>query len=226
MMPLKKIIIVLAAIFCFNMNNASAQQETADIGLFVGGNIPITDYDQMNLFQSIYPSYSLFYRYNFNSRFAMRINATYGTTGTSGEFDSEPVSFQKNILDLGAFIEVNYLDFLLGVEKMKFSPYVYTGIGFMYFPTENGTYTFSPNLPIGVGVKYALFKQFGIGTEVCFRKTFSDDIDNLNNPHQQHGLTDVNDIFHNNDWIVYFGLTLNYKFYLGRKPCPAYESKY
>ncbi|MBN1926649.1 MAG: hypothetical protein JW798_12515 [Prolixibacteraceae bacterium] len=226
MMPLKKIVFLLAVFFSMQMNNAFAQQQTADIGLFGGGNIPITDYDQMNLLQSVYPAFSLFYRYNFNSRFALRINATYGTTGASGVFNSAPVSFQKNIMGLGAFIEVNYLDFLLGVEKMKFSPYVYTGVGFMYFPTATGAYSFSPNLPIGLGVKYALFKQFGIGADVSFRKTFSDDIDNLNNPHQQYGLTDVNDIFHNNDWIVYFGLTLNYKFYLGKKPCPAYESKY
>ena len=225
-MPLKKIVIGLVAYISLSTGNAFAQQQTADFGLFGGANIPITDYDQMDYLQSVYPAFSLYYRYNFNSRFSLRINATYGITGASGELNNEAQSFQKNIMGISAFVEVNYLDFILGVKKMKFSPFVYTGVGFMYFPKADGSFAFAPNLPIGAGVKYAITKQLGVGAEVSFRKSFSDDIDNLNNPHQEHGLIDVNDIFHNNDWIVYFGLTLNYKFYLGKKPCPAYESKY
>ncbi|HPR30887.1 MAG TPA: DUF6089 family protein [Prolixibacteraceae bacterium] len=203
---------------------AAAQQQTADIGLFGGGAIPITDYDQMNLFPSVQPNAALFYRYNFNSRFSLRINALYGLVGATGTFNDAPVAFQKGILDLGAFVEVNYLDFLLGVKKMKFSPFVYTGLGFMYFPDANGNYIVSPNIPIGIGAKYALGKNLGVGAEVSFRKSFSDAIDNMDNPHQMSGLQNVNDIFHNNDWVIYFGLSLHYKFYLGKKPCPAYES--
>jgi hypothetical protein len=221
-MPVKKLgILLLAIVFSGSM---FAQQQTADIGLFIGGGTPITDYDKTNLFQSLNIDYGIYYRYNFNSRFSLRFNAIYGSIGASGELTSFPVQFKKNVFDFDATIEINYLDFLIGVPTMKFSPFVFTGLGLAFYPDKNGKMTITPNIPIGIGAKYAFSKYFSVGAEASLHKLMDDGLDNLNNPYTTAGLIKVSDIAHNNDWISYFGLTLTYKFYWGTKACPAYNS--
>jgi len=202
-----------------------SQKQTADFGLFLGGAIPLSDYTKTNLFQSVHFDFGGFYRYNYNSRFSLRFNALYGTVGATGELDGVPQPpFKKNVFDFDAIMEVNYLDFMMGVKEMKFSPYVYTGLGMTYYPGPNGSAVITPNIPIGVGVKYALGKYFGVGAEASLHKLFNDGLDNLDNPYEKDGLVKVNDIWHNNDWICYFGLTLTYRFYRGKKACPAYNT--
>jgi len=221
-MPVKKLglLFLIITLGC----RLYSQQQTADLGLFVGGAIPITDYDNAKLFKSINFDYGIYYRYNFNSRFSLRINALYGTIGSAGELNSFPLQFKKNVFDLGAMIEVNYLDFLIGVPTMKFSPFVFTGIGLTFYPDKNGIMTITPNIPIGIGAKYAFNKYFSVGAEASLHKLMDDGLDNLDNPYTSDGLIKVSDIAHNNDWISYFGLTLTYKFFWGKKPCPAYNT--
>ena len=223
-MPLKRILLLI--IVLANTLILPAQQQTADIGLFGGGAIPFSDYSKLNFGQSINFNFGGFYRYNFNSRYGLRINALYGKVGANGYLDNmeQPVSFSKSVFDWGAFFEINYLDFILGVKKMNLSPYVYSGIGVSFYSGSNGNAVVAPNIPIGIGVKYALAKRWGISAEASTRKLMNDDLDNLNNPYGSINLGNVNDKLHNNDWINYFGLTLTYKFYWGTKPCPAYNS--
>jgi hypothetical protein len=221
-MPFKKIAFFLLLITMWG--KTYSQRQTADFGIFLGGATPLCDYTKMNFFQSVNFDFGALYRYNFDSRFSLRFNALYGKVGGVGELNSTPQRFNKNVFDFDAIIEVNYLDFVLGVKEMKFSPYVYTGLGLTYFPGLNGSATITPNIPIGLGVKYALGKYFALGADVSFHKLFSDKLDNLDNPYQDDGLIKVNDIWHNNDWVSYFGLTLTYKFYKGNKECPAYNT--
>lgn len=222
-MPLKRIVLFLLLITMWG--KLFSQKQTADIGLFLGGATPLCDYTKMNFFQSVNSDFGIFYRYNYSSRISLRINALYGTVGANGVLNGIPqIPFKKNVFDFDAIIEVNYLEFMLGVKEMKFSPYVYTGFGITYYTGLNGTSSFTPNIPIGVGVKYAFSKYLAVGAESSLHKLLNDGLDNLNNPYQDAGLIKVSDIWHNNDWICYFGLTLTYKFYWGRKPCPAYNT--
>ena len=64
------------------------------------------------------------------------------------------------------------------------------------------------------------------------RKLFSDKLDNLDDPlAYKTNIAGVEkeiiytDMIHNNDWSGYVGLHLTYKIYIGKKACPAYESK-
>ena len=221
-MPFKRL--VLSFLVLTLTANIFAQQQTADLGLFGGGAIPFSDYSKLKLGNSIKLNYGGYYRYNFNSRYSLRINALYGTVGATGELNNalSQVSFSKNVFDLGAYFEVNYLDLLLGVDQMKFSPYVFYGIGITYYQGPLGTPVITGNIPFGTGVKYAIAKRWAVGAEVSTRKLFNDELDNLNDPYVAVNLPQVNDLLHNNDWINYLGLTLTYKFYWGKTPCPAY----
>jgi hypothetical protein len=220
-MPLKRIVLSLIAI-TFSVT-LIAQQRSADLGLFAGGATPLTDYSRMNFFNSVKPNAGLFYRYNFNSRYSLRINGLYGMVGANGYLNNtnEPLTFQKDVLEFSALFEINYLDYIMGVERARFSPFVYYGFGFSMY---DGIFTAS--LPIGTGVKYAFNKKWGVAAEVSAHKLFNDQLDDLSNPYQNSYLGTVNDYWHNNDWIIYFGLTLTYKIFWGSAPCPAYNSLY
>jgi hypothetical protein len=222
-MPFKKIALFLILIMLGG--KLFSQKQTADFGLFIGGATPLCDYTKTNFLQSVNFDFGAFYRYNYSSRLSLRINAMYGTVGGKGELNGIPQTpFKKNVFDFDALFEVNYLDFMMGVKEMKFSPYVYTGLGLTYYPGTNGSAIITPNIPIGVGIKYSLSKYFAVGVDASLHKLLNDGLDNLDNPYQNNGLIKVSDIWHNNDWISYFGLTLTYKFYRGSKPCPAYNT--
>ena len=71
-----------------------------------------------------------------------------------------------------------------------------------------------------------------MGIEYQVRKMFSDKLDNLDDPlaykTNVNGTDEVityTDAIHNNDWATYLGIHLTYKIYMGKKACPAYESK-
>ncbi len=222
---MKKVLKIGLVFFCIVCNiHAAAQNESADIGFIAGGTIPITDYSSIKVLQSVKPCFGAFYRYNFNTRYSLRFSALYSNVGAKGYLNnpSEELSFQKPYIDLGASFEVNYLDYLLGNNTMKFSPYLFYGAGFSFFEQNEGILLVTGNVHFGTGVKYSINKRIGIGFEASARKLFNDELDNLDNPYSQINLDDVNDFLHNNDWVNYFGLTLTYKFFRGRKPCPAY----
>lgn len=223
-MPVKLFVTIL--LFLSTTIQIKAQQQTADFGLFAGGATPFSDYSRIQPLQSVNFNMGLFYRYNFNSRISFRVMGIYGRVGATGYLDDNTSerSFNKPVFDLGAAVEVNFLDFLLGVEKMNFSPYLLYGAGVSFYSSDAFNTVISPNISLGGGIKYAIAKRWGIGAEISTRKLFNDDLDNLNNPYSTIFLEDVNDNWHNNDWINYFGLTLTYKFYWGKKPCPAYNS--
>ena len=220
-MPLKRLFLNLVVLII--SAGSFAQQQTADVGLFGGGAIPLSDYSKMNLFQSVRPDYGAFYRYNFNSRYSLRINGLFGNVGASGYLNdlNTQRNFSKPVVNLAALFEINYLDFLIGEERMKFSPYVYYGLGVSFYPGVNGQMVITGNIPIGTGVKYAFAKRWAVGAEISAHKLMNDELDNLDNPYENNYIGKVNDYFHNNDWITYFGLTLTYKFYWGKKACPA-----
>ncbi len=222
-MPFKKIIIFILTLTL--ALNVSARQKTADLGLFGGVAVPITDYSSIYFFQSIKPAAGIFYRYNFNTRYSVRVNGIFGTVGATGYLDNPDVllSFNKTVADFSTLFEINYLDYALGVKNMSFSPYVFYGLGMSFYTGANNQAIITPNIPFGLGIKWSIAKRVGVGLEFSMRKLFNDELDNLDNPYSGLNLVEVNDLYHNNDWINYFGLTLTYKFFRGKKPCPAFN---
>lgn len=199
-MPLKRLLSIV--VFSFSIVFANAQQETADLGIFAGYGTTFGEVTYSSL-----PSFAVFFRYNENSRFAYRFNFNYGNFNSGN----------PSIFNGSALLEINYLDFILGVEQKKFSPYVFGGVSAGF---AKGSFI---GIPFGTGLKYGFIKKFGVGAELMLIKTFSDEIDGL--PLNSENFIS-SDPAHNNDWVNYVGITFWYKIYMGRKPCPTYGSKY
>jgi opacity protein-like surface antigen len=193
-----------------------------------------------------------YFRYNFNARMGLRAMFLTGKFSDEGVIEDVPATFSKNVQDLSLQLEVNYLKYILGGKNTRFTSYVTAGVGVAYFPYEmdpaiiagfnpahnKGSATvkesvITPTFPFGIGFKYTLGQRLGVGIEYQMRKLFSDKLDNLDDPLAYEIVnTDgtkeeitYTDMIHNNDWSGYLGLHVTYKIYIGKKACPAYESK-
>lgn len=219
-------------------------QQSLDVGLFGGAGTYFGDMTKMNFQKSVKPAFGGFVRYNFNPRYALRFNVINGTIGADGEFESQHWSFNKNVLDISLQFEFNYLKYIVGEKESPFSSYLFAGIGMQVYDYEmdslkldpifdsqtvfkyldqSGTQII-PTIPFGMGFKVNLTKRLGLGIEGGLRKTFSDKLDNLDDP---LGYTDLSvtppvqikytDQLHNNDWTAYLGVHLVYKLIYGNK---------
>jgi len=248
---MKKILLVFAAVWITVSVHA---QVTSDIGIWGGSSVYIGDMDETNPVQPFNPNFGGYFRYNFNARMGLRAMFLTGSFSDEGEIEGKYWGFNKNVQDLSLQLEVNYLKYILGGKNTRFTSYVTAGIGVAYFPYEVATDSiavFNPNhnkgadgiiikesvvsatFPFGIGFKYTLGQRLGVGIEYQMRKLFSDKLDNLDDP-LAYEITNSDgtkeeikytDTIHNNDWSGYLGLHITYKIYIGKKACPAYESK-
>ncbi len=209
-------------------------QQSVDLGFFGGAGTYFGDMTKIDFQKSVNPAYGGFLRFNFNPRYALRFNVLNGTIGATGEFDSQKWkwaeapdykywNFNKNVLDLALYFEWNYMKYIVGEKETPWSTFIYGGVGVQMYSFDL-TYRpqdpisgseIAPTLPFGLGVKYNLSKKWGIGIEGTLRKTFSDKLDNLDDPlsYMSSGNVQVTytDQLHNNDWTAYLGVHLVYK---------------
>lgn len=242
---MKKILLVFVTVW---ISVSGFAQKTADIGIWGGTSAYFGDMNEVASFQAFNPNFGGYFRYNFNSRVGLRAMILTGAFAEDGMIEGVPWTFNKNVQDLSFQIEVNYLKYILGVKTTPFSSYVTLGVGVAYFP-----YTMDPELiaefhpdhikgsavieeseiaptiPFGIGFKYTIGRRLGVGIEYQMRRLFSDKLDDLDDP-LAYSNTDTGEVFytsgvHNMDWSGYLGVHLTYMIYLGKKACPAYESK-
>jgi hypothetical protein len=198
--------------------------------------------NQIDLGRSIHPEYGGFVRFNFNPRVGFRFNVMNGTMGAEGKYNFSRWQFSKNVFDVSLNFEFNFLPYVVGEKSTPWSTYIFGGIGIqMYnytmdsvkladFAKVDPTYfnhsspggsVVSPTVPFGLGVKVNLSKRWGLGIEGSMRKTFSDKLDDLDDPlsytNSDGVLIKYTDQFHNNDWTAYLGIHLVYKLIYGNK---------
>jgi len=215
-------------------------QQSVDVGFFGGAGTYFGDMTKISIQKSVNPAYGSFVRYNFNPRYALRFNVINGNIGAEGEFESEYWKFSKNVLDISLQFEFNYFKYIVGDIETPYSTYLFGGIGMQTYNYEmnqinlvqivDPTYfakasssgpVITPTIPFGIGFKVNLSKRWGLGIESGLRKSFSDKLDNLDDPlnyTNQDGVQIIyTDSYHNNDWTAYMGFHLVYKLLYGNK---------
>jgi len=204
---MKKLLLVFAV---FLLSLSGQAQKTADIGIWGGSSTVWGDMDDNTPFQSFNLNVGGYFRYNFNARMGLRAMFLTGQMARTGTVEEADWDFSKMAQDLTLQVEINYLKYILGSDKMKFTPYVTFGLGVSYFsytfrPEE--IYAFNPNypelqfdgngnlditerkesevvptIPFGIGFKYTIGNRLGIGIEYQMRKYMSDKLDDLDDP--------------------------------------------
>ena len=208
--------------------NANAQIN--EVGIFAGGSNYIGDVGPTNYIAPKDLAVGLLYKYNRSPRHSYRASFTYAKISADdadsdmGSRKQRGYSFENTVKELSLGIEFSFFEFNLHESKTVLTPYVYSGLSYFWFDEKyinNGrTYTEDTNnslaIPMTVGIKSNVLKNFVIGFEVGARYTFTDNLD---------GSNPENDAYQNlrfgntesDDWYVFTGFTLTYTF--GEKPC-------
>lgn len=228
--------LLLVILIAFAVRNVQGQP-SLDIGFFGGAGTYFGDMTRIDFSKSVHPAYAAFVRYNFNPRYGLRFNVLTGTIGAEGEFDTQYINtsplvtnywdFNKNVLDISLQFEFNYFKYIVGSKETPYSTYLFGGIGMQSYSYSNplivggNNSEITPTIPFGLGFKFNLSKRIGIGLEGGLRKSFSDKLDNLDDPMSYRNAENVEinytDRYHNNDWTAYAGIHLVYKLIYGYK---------
>jgi hypothetical protein len=201
-------------------------QRNANIGLFAGTAYYMGDINPNRHFYRPSLSIGALYRYNLNTRYAIRGNAYYvHLSGNDLDFPEiqhpdrpfSPARFNTSLVDLNVQVEYNFLPFTPNVGQWAYTPYLATGFaGGLILSSDAGASNFV-SFPFSAGVKINITSRLSAGAEWSFRKTFSDYIDGLDNP------SGTASLLHNNDWYSFLGVFITFKFFNFAASCPAYK---
>lgn len=186
-------------------------QPGGEIGVIGGGGYYLGDYNPSRHFRSTQTYFGGFYRYNLNDRFAMRLNAGFSKVDLKNVHLPDnagvvfPQEFHATVKDICALVEFNFRSFMVSkVEHSSFwSPYIFTGVGFLGTGEDKAV-----NIPLGVGIKFNVYKQVSCGIEWSARKMFTDGFDGLKDPWK----TGETNFLFNKDWFFVAGVTVSYRF--------------
>ena len=201
-------------------------QRNANIGIFGGVSYYMGDINPNRHLYRPAPSFGALYRYNLNTRFALRGSMYYADlSGSDLDFPelshpdrpASPAAFNTSLLDMALLVEFNFLPFTPNVGNWSYTPYISTGIaGALIMDTDAASENLM-SFPFGLGLKLNLTRRISTGVEWSFRKTFSDRVDGLENPSGSVTL------LHNNDWYSLLGVFITFKFFNFAAECPAYN---
>lgn len=211
----------------------SQQSLTAQInefGIFAGGSNYIGDIGPTNYIAPNDIAIGLIYKWNRSTRHAYRFSFTYGEL-QSNDLDSKVpariergYNFKNTIQEFSAGLEFNFFDFNLHSSSPQITPYVFTGLNYLRYDelyVINGTTLEDErrgtlSIPMVVGIKAKLWRDFILGFEVGARYSFTDNLDGSNPKKPELNIYKFGNI-NSNDWYVFTGFTLTYTF--GENPC-------
>ncbi len=197
----------LLVLFTFGILSCEAQ---LDIGVFAGGSYYVGDLNPAYPFLQTNFAYGVIGRYNLNPRWAVRVNAYRGILSGDDKkshfLEERSLKFKSSIWELANIYEFNFFKYVNGSRKNFFTPYLFGGVGLLYFKPKvgnlelrdkgtegqnNGNFL-EPNnsaarkysyftfaIPFGMGVKYSFSRRIAATLEWGMRKTFSDYIDDV-----------------------------------------------
>jgi hypothetical protein len=215
----------LSLLFLLVSGTVFAQRD-ANIGVFAGTAYYMGDINPNRHFYRSRISIGGLYRYNLNTRYAIRVSAYYADiSGDDQDFPgtlhpdrpNSPASFSTSLLDIALQVEYNFLPYTPNLGRWAYTPYISTGIAGTLITGSTADAPNTLSFPLGIGVKVNLTSRLSAGAEWTFRKTFSDQIDGLKNP------SGVGALLHNNDWYSFAGVFITFKFFNFATDCPAYK---
>jgi len=228
---MKKLIFFILFI-CITITSKAQKNE---IGVFAGGSNYIGDigseyYINPNNFMG-----GIIYKYNFNTRMALRGTFTYAQlsaddeNATNNARQQRGLRFTNSVKELAVGLEYNYFDFNTDTHHQTHTPYILVELSAFNYNVvskyvapqeyEYGSKT-SLAIPFGIGYKFKIARSLAMAIEVKATYTFTDEIDYNFYGEGDNRIPELE--FGNpnsNDWYVFTGISFVYAF--GRPPCYA-----
>ncbi|NUM49831.1 MAG: hypothetical protein HUU48_01830 [Flavobacteriales bacterium] len=234
-------IATLCAGFVFFLTSHSFAQHS-ELGLFLGTSYYIGELNPTKHFNQCYlPAAGFVYRKNLSKRYSLKTTLLYGKLKASDYSTQIAFNSFRNyamsgpIYEASGQLEFNFLEYQIGIKEKNHTPYVFIGVSAFLskidlyyngnnkektiFNSENVTDSWMSNvvIPFGIGYKFNLGGSFGASIEWGMRKTYTDELDRLENVYAigyQKGNAK------NYDWYNFSGIIITYKFRKAFDRCP------
>ena len=218
------VIFLLSNLILFIEAQTPVPEYKFELGGMIGGSFYMGDANKTTLFKQINPGAGVVFRYNANFRVAFKADLAWASvSGSTKGLDNvfphnAQASFDRNLFELDGQFEFNffpYSDKFAYLNTKRFAPYMLIGLGVTVAPGGSDTFV-SPNIPIGVGIKYKIKNRINIGGEFTFRKLFRDDLEVTNDNNRilddPYGIG--GSVFKNKDWysLLMFSVTYDFGF--------------
>ena len=212
---------ILGILFVF-VGHSIYAQHSSDVGVVAGASYYLGDINPEKQFYSSSPMVGLVFRYNMGPRYALRTSLSFADIEASDlDFNNayqqkRAASFTTDLVDFSVQLEFNFQPFSLPLSSRtkRFSPYVTSGLS--YISSSSTTSSFA--IPMGIGCKYIIAKRWTAAVEWSFKKSFTDDLDGLEDPNKLN----IANKFHNDDWISFLGVSLTLQLFNDLQ-CHAYD---
>lgn len=174
--------------------------------------------------QNTRPGVNVFFKINFSNAVSLRTGLMLGYLSGNDIYQSDPFLQQRNfgfnslLSEANSVIEYHFFDFRRDSRRLKYSPYIFAGLGLSAnFLTETTGNAPPPSgnvlqaaVPFGVGVKKIVNDRISLGLEFSTTKTFSDNTDLINdlNIGPRNGRVSRSDL----DNYYYLNFTISYRF--------------
>jgi hypothetical protein len=202
-------------------------QRKSDLGLSIGAAYYMGDINPVLPFYSPGIDLGIIYRYNFNVRYVLKLEANYMRLGANdADFTdnfqiARNQSFSAPVYDFAAQFEFNFLPLKFVARKFKFSPFFSSGIATQLMKS-GATIKYSFVFPFAVGIRSTVGKNWSVGFQWNQRKMFNDKLDGVENLVTD----DVKSIMHNNDWYSFANVFVTYKIFNFKDNCAAYDKEF
>lgn len=203
MTPIKFLLIFLFFTCCAPVLRAQ-EAGNWEVALMAGGAGYMGDLNQNNPLKISGPSAGIFVKRNFNQYLGLRLNYTYGqvqakdSESSNTQFRDRNLSFKTSLNEVDLLLDFNLFNFKLGGGNRLFTPYLFAGVGGVFFkPTikyngdkyrldrlgtegqENAYKNLVLTIPYGLGVKYNYKDTWSIFSEIGYRTPATDYIDDV-----------------------------------------------
>jgi hypothetical protein len=146
---------------------------------------------------SFRPGFGTGYSYRWDRRISFRTEFNYYRLFSKDNYEARNFTFRSDNMELYAGVSYDIVPFSVKYKyRHTFIPYVFGGFGVTHFNpkgkyqgrwyelaplhTEGKSYSrWSPIIPFGLGVRIKIFSGVDLLTEVGFRKTFTDYLDDV-----------------------------------------------
>lgn len=181
-----------------------SRAQTWEVGGAIGGAGYMGDLNPDNPLDITGVSISTYGKLNLDPHWAIGLHYSYGkvkandATSANSHFRQRNLNFKSPLNELTLQIDFNFFDYFAGGGRKRFSPYVYTGAGVVFFSpkaehngeeyelpfyrTEGQTFQYrryAVTIPYGVGVRTKVTENWGLFAQIGYRTAYTDYIDDV-----------------------------------------------
>jgi len=126
---------IFSILFLSSESKSQNFRTYSELGVLLGGSYYLGDLNPGKQFKSTQLALGLVYKYNTNRRFAIRVNAFWGTllaedANTNDEFQiRRNLMFRSRVLEFSTMLEFNFFPYEVGNSSLPATPYIFAGLG-------------------------------------------------------------------------------------------------